>query len=602
MSDAPLSIATLREGYRSGQFTPVNIAQEILRRVAAYADPAVWISKVPETTVIARARALAREKDWLERLPLYGIPFAVKDNIDCAGLPTTAACPDFAYMPERDAHSVARLLEAGAILIGKTNLDQFATGLVGARSPYGVPHCVFDENYVSGGSSSGSAVAVAASLVSFALGTDTAGSGRVPAAYNNIVGLKPTRGLVSTSGVVPACRTLDCVSIFAGTTGDADAVLKTIAAFDAEDPYSRRTVPRELPTREFRFGVLGAKHREVFGDLELDAFYDSAITRAVAIGGTPVEIDYGPFAEAGALLYDGPWVAERYAALEAFIAANAGKMNGTVRTIIERGKNYNASSAFTAEYRRMGLVRAVEEVWNRIDVLLLPTVPGHDRISDVLADPIAKNARLGQYTNFVNLLDCCAVAVPAFFRENGLPFGVTLVAPAFVDASLAVLADRFHRSGSAGSGLACEGFRFPEDELKSTASAETFPLFVVGAHLKGLALNGQLQELGAEFAGETRTSKEYRLYALPNAVPPKPGMILETDFVGPGIAGEVWNLTPEAFGKFVANIPPPLGVGKVKLADGGFVSGFLCESYALTHAEDITVFGGWRNFLAKRSA
>jgi allophanate hydrolase len=386
----------------------------------------------------------------------------VKDNIDAAGLDTTAACPAFAYRPQRSATVVQRLLDAGAILIGKTNLDQFATGLVGARSPYGAPRCVFDDRYVSGGSSSGSAVAVAAGLVSFSLGTDTAGSGRVPAGFNNLVGIKPTRGLLSVTGVVPACRTLDCVSVFAASVGDACEVRKVAEGFDVTDAYSRSAAAAPLPTQNFRFGVLLPADREFGGDAEAEALYDAAIARLTALGGEAVFFDYGPFREAAALLYGGPYVAERLAPIREFFAAHAEDMDPTVRGIIGAADAFSAADVFLAQYRLQTLIRATAPEWQRFDVMLLPTSPTIVSIEALAAEPVRLNSLLGTYTNFVNLLDLCAIAVPGGFRNsNGLPFGITLIAPAFADAALAVLADRLHRSLSEGAGLSREALAAP---------------------------------------------------------------------------------------------------------------------------------------------
>lgn len=431
-----LGLAALRQGYGDGRFTPVDVARDALARIAAY-DPAVWISRVADDDVLAQAAALRDPS-----LPLYGVPFAVKDNIDCAGLATTAACPAFAYMPQRDAAVVAKLKAAGAILLGKTNMDQFATGLVGTRSPYGIPRCVFDVDYVSGGSSSGSAVAVAAGLCGFSLGTDTAGSGRVPAAYNGIVGLKPTRGLLSTDGVVPACRSLDCVSIFAGSVADAAAVLRVVEGFDAADPWSRQAAPYGLPPRA-RIGVLAPHDWEFFGDDENAALYEAAIARFKARGHAVHAVDYAPFREAASLLYGGAWTAERLAAIEPFLAGHEDAVEPSVRAIITGARRQTAVDAFNGQYRLMAARRAADAAWADMDVLLLPTAPVQDTVAAVQADPIARNARLGIYTNFVNLLDYSAIAVPAGFKARGLAFGVTLVAPAFADAALAALAGQF---------------------------------------------------------------------------------------------------------------------------------------------------------------
>ena len=437
------SLTALRDGYRRGRFTPVEIARAALARIAAWNDPAIWIARVPEAAVLARAAALAAGD---KNLPLYGIPFAVKDNIDCAGLPTTAGCPAFSYAPARNAQVVERLLAAGAILLGKTNLDQFATGLVGTRSPYGAPRCVFNKDYVSGGSSSGSAVAVAAGLCSFALGTDTAGSGRVPAAFNNIVGLKPTRGLVSTSGVVPACRSLDCVSIFAGTAQDAAAILDIMAGFDPEDAYSRPAEYHTLPSGKLRAGILAPRDCQFFGEDENAALYEAAVARFAALGHDVVPIDYAPFRAAGALLYEGAWTAERLAAIEDFAAGHEAEMDPSVRAIITGARGLTAVDAFRGQYRLAETRRAAQAQWEKMDVLLLPTAPVQETVAAVNADPIARNARLGTYTNFVNLLDYSAIAVPAGFKANGLAFGVTLIAPAFADRDLAALGGQLHRS------------------------------------------------------------------------------------------------------------------------------------------------------------
>ena len=587
-------IANLREAYRAGRVSPVEVAREALKRIAGYPDPAVWITRVPESAVLARAAALAAHPEP-ESLPLFGIPFAVKDNIDCVGLPTTAGCPAFACTPDASAPVVEKLLAAGAILMGKTNLDQFATGLVGTRSPYGAPRCVFNADFVSGGSSSGSAVAVAAGLVAFSLGTDTAGSGRVPAAYNNIVGLKPTRGVISTRGVVPACRTLDCVSIFVNTVGDADAVLQIAQGFDPSDAYSRRATPRHLPTDKFRFGVLPREAR-VFDDAEYAVLYGQAIARLASVGGEPLEIDFEPFRKAGALLYEGAWTAERLASIQQFASTHADAMEPTVRRIILNARELSAVHAFEGQYRLADCARAAEAEWERMDVLLLPTVPGQPSIAQVASDPIGRNAALGRYTNFVNLLDCCAIAVSARFRPNGLCFGVTLIAPAFADSDLAVIADRLHRTESSGMGAQRDASLPDASRLSPSVPSDYLDIFVVGAHLSGMPLNGELKSLGAILRREARTASDYRLYVLPNTQPAKPGLLCAPGTNGPGILGEVWALPPDSFGRFVAAIPPPLGIGKVALSDGSSVSGFICEAYAVSEAPEITHLGGWRSF------
>ncbi len=597
MIAGPFDIARLREAYRARTLSPMDVAKEALRRIAAYPDPAVWITRVPEDAVMARADALAKLDP--DSLSLFGIPFAVKDNIDCAGLPTTAACPAFAYTPAQSAHIVERLVGAGAILLGKTNLDQFATGLVGTRSPYGAPRSVFDARYISGGSSSGSAVAVAAGLVAFALGTDTAGSGRVPAAFNNIVGVKPTRGLLSTSGVVPACRSLDCVSIFTLTAGDGQDVLRVAAGFDPADAYSRHEASVPLPEDTPRFGVLPPGDREFFGDVENARAYERAIERLQSLGGKKVEIDFAPFRKAGALLYEGAWVAERLAALKTFAAEHADAMDPSVRAIVTGAARLSAVDSFEGQYALAEAARAADAQWARMDVLLLPTAPAQYTVDQVNADPIGLNRRLGHYTNFVNLLDCAAIAVPAGFRADKLPFGVTLIAPAFSDASLGAIADRLHRAAGCGRGVARDEPLPAQSRMPIIASHDWIELFVVGAHLSGMPLNSQLTALGAVLRREAATAAGYRLYVLPDTKPAKPGLVRAPGFRGPGIPGEIWAVPATRFGMFVAQIPEPLGIGKVTLHDGTAVSGFLCESYAIDGAAEITDPGGWRAYATR---
>lgn len=596
MSGALYRLGALREGYKKRRISPVEIVQEALDRIDAYADPAVWIARAAPEKVLARARELEAARNAFDDLPLYGVPFAVKDNIDAAGFPTTAGCPAFAYAPRSDAHVVSRLLAAGAILMGKTNLDQFATGLVGTRSPYGAPRCVFNTRYVSGGSSSGSAVAVAVGLVAFALGTDTAGSGRVPAAYNNIVGLKPTRGLISTRGVVPACRSLDCVSVFAQDVEDAGEVFRTAQAFDAADPYSRTSPPMQLPGYDrLRVGILKPQDRDFFGDGDSARLYESAISRLASLGAKPVFIDFAPFREAGALLYDGAWAAERLVSLKAFMAKHEDAMDSTVRAIIASARTLSAVDAFESQYRLATLRRAAEAQWANMDVLLVPTVAVHDTVEQVEADPIARNTQLGRYTNFVNLLDYCAIAVPAGFRDNGLPFGVTFIADAFADGALAGVAGQFLRArDSKTRAKRSTDVRAPFAPSPEDASVA---LFVVGAHLSGMPLNHELGNLGANFERAARTATHYRLFVLPQTVPAKPGLVCSPGLSGPGIAGEIWLLSQRAFGRLVAAVPAPLSIGKIALEDGSRVSGFLCEAFAAEGATEITQFGGWRSYV-----
>lgn len=584
-----MTLAALRAAYAGGT-SPAEVIAEVYRRIAASSDPAVWISLRPGAEVLAEARALL---DKPRDLPLWGVPFGVKDNIDVAGLPTTAACPAFAFTPAADAPVVARLRAAGALVIGKTNMDQFATGLVGTRSPHGAPRCVFDRRYISGGSSSGSGVAVAAGEVVFALGTDTAGSGRVPAAFNHIVGVKPSKGLLSTSGVLPACRSLDCVSIFSRSCADGAAVLAVAQGFEPGDPFSRPDRPRRLPAAGLRIGIPRAGQQDFCGDGQAEAVYRAAVVAAAALGEV-VEIDYAPFRDAAKLLYGGPWVAERLAALGDVLAHHAEAFDPTVRGIVEGAGGFSAVEAFQGQYALAALARRAQEEWAKADVLLLPTAPTHYTVDEVNADPLRLNANLGLYTNFVNLLDCCGVAVPAGFRGDGLPFGVTLIAPAFHDADLLRLADRLHRSLDASSGAD----RAPLPAVAPAAAAdERIRLAVVGAHLTGQPLNGQLTGRGAELLARSRTAPDYRLFALAGTTPAKPGLLHEPGFAGPGIEVEVWALDAAAFGAFTAEVPPPLAIGTLTLADGSQVKGFVCEPAGLAGAEEITGYGGWRGYL-----
>jgi allophanate hydrolase len=535
--------------------------------------------------------------------PLAGRRLAVKDNIDVAGFATTAACPAFRYEPRESAHVIERLEAAGMQVVGKTNLDQFACGLVGTRSPFGSVPNSFDERYVSGGSSSGSAVAVARGLVEASLGTDTAGSGRIPAGFNNIVGLKPSRGLISTRGVIPACRHIDCVSIFAPTVADAIDVLVAAIGQDVEDPYSR-ALPldlRPMPS-SFRFGIPDAAHLTFFGDPLYEAAFAAALKGLVALGGAQASFDYAPMAAVAQSLYEGAWVAERYAAIKPFFDAHADQMDPVVRTIIGNGKRYSATDLFDA-IDAVGLAKQkAAPLWDTFDVLVVPTAPTTYRIDEMLADPIALNRNLGMYTNFVNLLDMAAIAVPASMLSNGLPFGITLIGPAGSDLRLAELAQRFHHATGLTAGATGKPLPPPRALARPAVSATrtTVEVVVVGAHLSGLPLNGQLTERGARLEAVVITAPRYRFYALAGTTPPKPGLVrVERD--GMAVEAEVWSMPVEHYGSFVAMIPAPLGIGSIELSDGSLVQGFLCEATATADAEDISHFGGWRAYRASLS-
>ena len=587
--------------HRSGAASPEDTIAQCYARIRAHADPAIFISLRDEADARAEARALSANPSAKD-LTLLGVPVAVKDNIDVKGLPTTAACPAFSYQPGVDAAAVARLRQAGAIIIGKTNLDQFATGLVGVRSPYGVPRNPFDPKLIPGGSSSGSAVAVAAGLVPLALGTDTAGSGRVPAALNNIVGLKPSLGMISTVGVVPACRTLDCVSVFAFTVDDAMAALAAMAGPDNADPYSRSYAVGvvEPLSAGMRIGAPPAGQRIFFGDREAARAYDDALARFAKLGATIVEIDVEALYETARLLYEGPWLAERYLAVRSMLASSPEAIHPVTRAIILEGARPTAADAFVAFYRLEELRQARDGIFTRIDALALPTMPTVYTVDQVLADPLQLNSRLGTYTNFVNLLDLCGLAVPASMRGDGAPSGITLLAPAGRDAALATIGRAFH----ADTGLPLGATGRAQPPLAETPSAlrdGEIPLAVVGAHLSGMALNGELRLRNARFVAETTTTADYRLYALTGVNPPKPGLLRVADGEGAAITVEVWALSPAEFGRFVGDIPSPMSIGTVRLAGGGSAKGFLVEARAIDGARDISSFGGWRAFTASNS-
>ncbi|WP_089103091.1 allophanate hydrolase [Streptomyces hyaluromycini] len=535
-------------------------------RIEAVDRPEIWIDLRPRAEVEAEARAIDERVAAGEHLPLAGRLFAAKGNIDVHGLPTTAGCPAYAYEPRADAPAVARLRAAGAVALGTTNLDQFATGLVGTRSPHGAVRNAIDPTRISGGSSSGSAVAVALGIVDLALGTDTAGSGRIPAAFNGIVGLKPTRGLVPTAGVVPACASIDCVTVFARTLPEAEQALSYLAA-----PPDRPRPP--LPQRTPGPWRIAVPPLDQLGELDEGwaEAYQEAVDRLAAAGASIRPLDLTPFTEAAAMLYEGAFVAERYTAVGPFIdkliSSGGEGLDPTVAGIITRARDIPAHRLFTDQERLTALrTRALAELADA-DALLLPTAPGHPTLAEVAADPLGANARLGRFTNSTNLFDLAAVAVPAG-EVNGLPFGVMLIGPAFTDDRLATIA------------------RTLEPRVS---------LAVVGAHLTGQPLNPQLLALGAVLHRTTTTAAAYRFYALPTT-PPKPGLV-HVDEGGAAIETEVWSLPPEGLGRLLAMLPRPMALGSVELADGTNVPGFLCEPSALTGAEDITRYGGWRAFL-----
>ncbi|MFS0850951.1 allophanate hydrolase [Novosphingobium panipatense] len=581
-----LSAKGIAAAVNAGDTTAVAVATETLARIEAYdaVQPQIWISRADRETLLAAARAVDARLAAGETLPLAGVPFAVKDNIDVAGFETTAACPAFAYEPEADAGVIERLLAAGAVCVGKTNLDQFATGLNGSRSPYGIPRNTSNLAYVSGGSSSGSSVAVAAGLVAFALGTDTAGSGRVPAAFNHLVGFKPTKGRWSTRGLVPACRTIDCITVFTDDTADARLVDQVVAAFDVADPYSKALADRPVTAK--RIGVPRRDQRVWFGDPESEFLYDEAL-RNLATLGEIVEIDLAPLLEAAQLLYGGPWVAERTAAMAEILATNPLAVDPTVRAVVEPGADMSAVDLFNGIYRMAELKRHADLMWHSVDILAFPTTGTTYRVTEMLAAPVALNSNLGLYTNFVNLLDMAALAVPAGVRSNGTGFGITLIGPADTDRALLNAADAY--LGVADLPAA------PPLDLEG--KMQTVKLAVVGAHLKDMPLHWQLTSRDAEFVGAFETAPTYRLYAMADSVPAKPALVHSED--GAAIAVEVYELGVAEFGSFVAEVPAPLAIGTVTLADGSSVKGFVAEPRAVNGAEDITSLGGWRAFMAR---
>ncbi len=589
------TIAGLVRAHQSGAIPIVDTVRRSFARAHEASDPAIFISLRDEAAVIEEARRL--EAQGGAGLALYGIPVAVKDNIDAAGLPTTAACPAFSYTPNADAACVARLKRAGAIIIGKTNLDQFATGLVGTRSPYGTPRNPFRADLIPGGSSSGSAVAVARGIVPLALGTDTAGSGRVPAGLNNIVGLKPSLGLVSTSGVVPACRSLDCVSILALTAEDACLALSAIAGFDGKNPFSR-----DLPLGSMTFvpaglriGVPSPKSRVFDGDRDAETAFQAAEKIAAELGATLVEIDLSPFFETARLLYEGPWIAERAAAVGEFIARHPNDVHPVTRAIIGQGSGPSAVDAFRGMYRLAELKAEGRARLAGIDALMVPTMPLAPTVAQVEADPVGVNMWLGTYTNFVNLMDLGGVAVPAVIADEGTPYGVTFLAPAGRDAELGSLGAAFH--ARTGLKLGALDAALPAFEPRPTPANAEIAVAVVGAHLSGMPLNHELRSLGARLVEATRTAPDYRLFVLSTA-PPRPGMLRVPAGTGSPIELEVWSMRPEAFGTLVAAVAAPLSIGTVRLADGRTVKGFLVEAEGAAGARDISSLGGWRKYLA----
>lgn len=595
-ADLSFDIASLHAAYAAG-LSPAAVLAESFARHKAADDPAMflYLRDLDE----AQAEAAALPAFDAAAYPLWGIPFAVKDNIDVAGAPTTAACPAFAYLADEDAFVVAMLRKAGAIWIGKTNLDQFATGLVGVRSPYGVPRNAIDPLIVPGGSSSGSGVAVARGIVSFSLGTDTAGSGRVPAALNNIVGLKPTLGALSASGMVPACRTLDTISIFALTVADAHRAFRVACAYDAADAYARPIAAPPLapvpPT--LRIGVPDAATREFFGDAAQAEAFAAALDQLRGFGCEIREIDFTPLYQVAQMLYEGAWVAERMAAIEPLFRANPEAIHPTTAKIIGGADKLSAADAFRGFYRLADLKRAAEPMLAGLDLLCVPTIPTFYSLADLEADPIGPNSRFGTYTNFVNLMDMCGIAVPTGPRSDGRPGSVTLLARAGQDGLAAALAQQIQQAAQPVLGATGKPLPVAAAPVGALAPGEA-ALVLVGAHMSGLPLNGDVTSRGGRFLAATMTAPDYRLFALAGGPPFRPGLLRVSDG-GAALAVEVWAMPIARLGEFLLTIPAPLGLGTVRLADGSTATGFLVESAGVDGAEDITALGGWRAYLAR---
>lgn len=595
-----LRLGALKAAYTSGSLSPRQLIGELREQAAALN---------PEFKLFIHLLSLAELEPYLAaldgkstaELPLFGVPFAIKDNIDLAGIPTTAACPAFAYVPETSATLVAQLIALGAVPMGKTNLDQFATGLNGTRSPYGECRNSVHPAYPSGGSSAGSSLAVALGVASFALGTDTAGSGRVPAALNNLVGLKATKGLISTAGVVPACRTLDCVTYFTATAAEASQLLALTAKLDARDEYSRANplwndASAFGKTRAgFRFGV--PAQLEFLGCAESPSLFAQTLSHLKALGGEAVEIDFAPFLEAARLLYEGPWVAERYSVAGALIEQQPDAVLPVIKAVLEKAPGVSGVDTFRAQYRLQALKAICDRILAEVDCILTPAYPRPVTLDELHAEPVKRNSDLGYYTNFMNMLDYAAVAVPAGFMANGLPWGVTLFGRAFTDQYLLSLADGLQRQ----HGLPLAGEHALDTKAPaSVARNDRARVVVCGAHLDGLPLNWQLKQRGGRLLQATQSSPDYQLHALAGGPPFRPGMVRVAEG-GVAIAVEVWELPSAELGSFLTGIPAPLGLGKVQLADGSWETGFICEPYGLAGAVDITHFGGWKAYLQSKA-
>lgn len=597
MNNLPFIIPALHAAYRTGT-SPTEVVEQAFARIAQVGDPGIFIHLLDKEEVLQAARNLGA---FDETKPLWGIPFVIKDNIDIQEKPTTAACPDYTYIAVEDAFVVKCLKDAGALLLGKTNLDQFATGLVGVRSPYAPPKNAVDPSIVPGGSSSGSAVAVAHGFACFSLGTDTAGSGRVPAALNNIVGLKPTLGAFSTSGVVPACRTLDTISVFALTVEDAYSVFEVACKFDMEDSYSKRIIAPTLPTipPKFKVGIPSAQTIEFFGDDVQAASFKQGLEALKNQGAEIIEIDFSPFYNVAQMLYEGAWVAERYTTIEALLKTSPDSVHPVTRKIISAAETFTSADVFRGFYKLEDLKRLAEPVLESLDYLCVPTIPTFYTVQNLEDNPITPNSNFGTYTNFVNLMDMCALAVPIHSRSDGRPGSITLIAAAGKDAQIAAIGTKIQSNTQINMGAT--GWAVPMQALKPAANlnAGEMKIAVCGAHMSGLPLNKDLTLRGGRFLSCATTANDYQFYALGGGSPDRPGLVRTAKGKGFEIDLEIWALPKTEIGSFLDTIPSPLGLGTLHLNDGSSVKGFICEAEGATGAKEISDLKSWRQFISQ---
>ena len=593
LQNLAFTIGNLKNAYKNG-LSPEEVINEIFNRIKIINDPNIFIDLLSLDSLRAEAKKLG---SFNSNLPLWGIPFAVKDNIDVNKIMTTAGCPEFSYIAKDDAFTVNLLKKAGALMIGKTNLDQFATGLVGVRSPYGVPLNAVDPLIVPGGSSSGSAVSVGHGIVSFSLGTDTAGSGRVPAALNNIVGLKPSLGSLSSSGVVPACRTIDTVSVFAMIVEDAYTVYSILNEYDEEDSYSKsfKKIPLSSPQLPIKIGIPDNSSIKFFNDTFQSESFESSLNKLKSHDFEILPINFEPFYEIAQLLYEGSWVAERYTVIKDFLKKNPNAIHSVTRQIIQKAENFSAADTFVDYYKLSELKRKVKPILTSVKMLCVPSIPTFYSVNELIDDPITPNSNLGTYTNFVNLLDMCGITVPTDPRKDGRPGSITLLGMSGDDNIVASTAMLFEKNCKRFLG----GTKF---ELENPNDLEEYhdsylDIAVCGAHMEGLSLNWQLKDLGAHFVQKSKTSSYYNLFALTNLNPIRPGLLRSINKEDNAINLEIWSIPKKNFGKFIEYVQPPLSIGSVELEDGKWIKGFLCEKSGTVNAENISKIGDWREYI-----